>query len=150
MGVVYLARQTELNRLVALKMILAGGHAGPEGLARFLAEAEAVAGLQHPNIVQLYEAGEHDGLPYFTLEYVAGGSLDQQAARHAAGRRRKRPRLVEQLAHGMDHAHQKRHRPPRPQAGQRAAGRGRHAQDHRLRHRQARRERRGHDGDRAR
>ena len=56
-------------------MILAGEHAGPEVCARFLAEAEAVARLQHPNIVQIYEVGEHDGRPYFALEFVDGGSL---------------------------------------------------------------------------
>src|SRR5262245_3628644 len=70
MGVVYLAQQAKLNRVVALEVVLAGGHAGPEGLARFLAEAEVVAGLQHPSIVQLFEAGQHEGLHYFTLEYI--------------------------------------------------------------------------------
>jgi tRNA A-37 threonylcarbamoyl transferase component Bud32 len=75
MGVVYKARQTQLNRLVALKMILAGGYAGPEERARFKTEAEAIARLQHPNIVQIYEVGEHDGRPFFTLEFVPDGSL---------------------------------------------------------------------------
>jgi serine/threonine protein kinase/tetratricopeptide (TPR) repeat protein len=75
MGVVYKARHTTLKRLVALKMILAGGHAAASELARFLAEAQAVARLQHPNIVQVHEIGEKDGLPYFSLEYVDGGTL---------------------------------------------------------------------------
>src|SRR3954453_20792799 len=58
MGVIYLARQQQLNRLVALKMILAGGHAGPDEILRFLSEAEAVAALQHPNIVQVHEVSK--------------------------------------------------------------------------------------------
>ena len=59
----------------------------PRPSLRFLAEAEAVARLQHPNIVQIHHIGETDGLPFFELEYVDGGSLDQAARRHAAGRR---------------------------------------------------------------
>lgn len=104
MGVVYKARQTKLSRLVAVKMVLAGGHAGPEQLARFQTEAMAVASLQHPNIVQIYEVGESDGLPYFTLEFVDGGPLDKvlggkpQIPEFAA-------RLMETLAHAMDYAH---------------------------------------------
>jgi hypothetical protein len=80
MGVVYLAKQTKLNRPVALKMILEGGHAGAEELARFKTEAEAIARLQHPNIVQIFEVGEHEGRPFFSLEYCAGGSLDRKLA----------------------------------------------------------------------
>ena len=93
------------SRLVALKMILAGQYAGPQELARFRSEAEAVARLQHPHIVQIYEVGEHDGQPYFSLEFVDGGSLAQKLdgtplpPRQAA-------RLVETLARAMHAAHQ--------------------------------------------
>src|SRR4029079_10593454 len=65
MGVVYKARHLKLNRVVALKMILGGGHAGPEDRARFLAEAVAVAALQHPQVVALLDFGEHCCLPFF-------------------------------------------------------------------------------------
>jgi WD40 repeat protein len=105
MGVVYRARQSSLKRLVALKMILAGAHAGDRDLTRFRSEAEAVAQLRHPNIVQIYEVGEQDGLPYFSLEHLPGGSLAQQLngipwpARRAA-------ELVEVLAGAVHAAHQ--------------------------------------------
>jgi WD40 repeat protein/tRNA A-37 threonylcarbamoyl transferase component Bud32 len=104
MGVVYKARQLKLNRVVALKMILAGAHAGPAELARFRTEAEAIASLQHPNVVQIYDVGEQSGQPYFALEFVDGGSLEQRltgtplAARKAA-------QLVETLARAVHAAH---------------------------------------------
>jgi tetratricopeptide (TPR) repeat protein/tRNA A-37 threonylcarbamoyl transferase component Bud32 len=75
MGVVYKARQTGLNRIVALKMILAGSQASKEELQRFHTEAEAVAALQHPNIVQIHDMGVRDGRPFFSLEFCEGGSL---------------------------------------------------------------------------
>jgi serine/threonine-protein kinase len=78
MGIVYKARHLSLNRSVALKMLLAGVYAGLEQRERFLREAEAIAGLRHANIVQVHDVGDHDGRPYFTMEYVEGGSLAQQ------------------------------------------------------------------------
>jgi serine/threonine protein kinase len=78
MGVVYRARHERLNRVVALKMILGGGHASDMDLVRFLAEAEAVAKLQHPHIVQVFDCGAHDGLPFIALEYCAGGAMTRR------------------------------------------------------------------------
>ena len=78
MGVVYKARHLALKRMVALKMILGGGHVGDEERKRFRSEAEAVARLQHPNIVQVYEVGEHEGVPYAALEFVEGGTFAQR------------------------------------------------------------------------
>jgi eukaryotic-like serine/threonine-protein kinase len=80
MGVVFLARQIGLNRLVAVKMIRGGSQARPEHFSRFRIEAEAVAQLRHPNIVQIHDIGEVDGLPYFSLELLEGGSLDDRLA----------------------------------------------------------------------
>jgi WD40 repeat protein/tRNA A-37 threonylcarbamoyl transferase component Bud32 len=105
-GVVYRARHHKLNRLVALKMILKGVHADPGELARFLAEAEAVAQLQHPNIVQIFESGQHGGLPFFTLELVPGGSLAERVRRQTLPAR-EAAALVEQLARGTAYAHER-------------------------------------------
>jgi serine/threonine protein kinase len=80
MAVVYKARDLRLNRVVALKMILAGAHASPAERARFRTEAEAIARVQHADIVQIYEVGEHDGLPFLSLEFCPGGSLEQALA----------------------------------------------------------------------
>jgi eukaryotic-like serine/threonine-protein kinase len=106
MGVVYRARDERLGRLVALKMVLAGGHAGENELARFRAEAEAVACLQHPNIVQVFQVNESDGRPYFSLEYCGGGSLSAQldgTPRPPA----KAAELVATLAHAVQAAHRR-------------------------------------------
>jgi serine/threonine-protein kinase len=80
MGVVYKARHLRLNRPVALKMLLAGPYARPDELGRFLREAEAVAGLRHPNIVQVHDSGDLDGRPYFVMEYLEGGPLSGKLA----------------------------------------------------------------------
>jgi serine/threonine protein kinase/WD40 repeat protein len=106
MAVVYAAWQTGLNRLVALKMLLAGEYASTAQRARFRTEAEAVGRLQHPNIVPIYEVGEHDGRLYLSMEYMDGGSLAERLdgtprpARAAA-------ELVETLARAVHHAHQR-------------------------------------------
>ena len=78
MGVVYRAWHLRLNRAVALKMLLAGPCARPEELERFLRESQDVAGLGHPNIVQVYDMGDVEGRPYFTMELVEGGNLADQ------------------------------------------------------------------------
>jgi tRNA A-37 threonylcarbamoyl transferase component Bud32 len=104
MGVVYKARQVKLDRVVALKMILAGGHASPADLARFHTEAQAIARLQHPHIVQIFEVGAHEGHPFFSLEFCPGGSLERRlrgqplAGGTAAA-------LVHTLAQAVHHAH---------------------------------------------
>jgi WD40 repeat protein/serine/threonine protein kinase len=106
MGVIYRARDEGLNRVVALKMIGPGRASDAKALVRLRAEAAAVARLQHPNIVQIFEVGEHDGLPYLSLEFVPGGSLRQQLdgtpwpARRAA-------ELVEVVARAVDAAHER-------------------------------------------
>jgi serine/threonine protein kinase len=115
MGVVYKARHLELRRLVALKMILTGAHASEADLARFRSEAEAVARLSHPNIVQIHEIGEQGGLPSFSLEFLDGGSLAGQLdGTPWPGDRA--ARLVELLARAMKvaHAHQVVHRDLKP------------------------------------
>src|SRR5205085_7580364 len=105
MGVVYQALQVRLDRIVALKMILHADHAGVEERQRFRSEATAIARLQHPNIVQVFEVGEHEGKPFFSLEYCPGGSLDRKLAgtplepREAAA-------LVRTLALAVQAAHQ--------------------------------------------
>ena len=80
MGIVYKAWHLRLHRPVAVKMLLAGPFARPQELERFVREAQAAAGLNHPNIVQIYEVGNAEGRPYFTMEFVEGGSLAQKLA----------------------------------------------------------------------
>ncbi|MFL5339244.1 MAG: serine/threonine-protein kinase, partial [Gemmataceae bacterium] len=105
MGVVYKARQRALHRHVALKMIIAGEYANAQACVRFLSEAEAIARLHHPNIIQIYELGRHKNVPFFSLELLEGGSLDRildgrpQAPAEAA-------RKIEILARAMQTAHQ--------------------------------------------
>jgi hypothetical protein len=106
MGVVYKATDQRLKRLVALKMIGAGGQAAAADLARFRTEAEAIARFQHPNIVQVHEIGEYEGKPFFSLEFCIEGSLSQKTngiplpPKDAA-------QVVETLARAVDYAHQR-------------------------------------------
>jgi WD40 repeat protein/serine/threonine protein kinase len=106
MGVVYRAEQVRPKRVVALKMILAGDHAGAQELARFRREAEAVAQLEHPNVVHIYEVGECAGLPYFSLEYVSGGSLAANL-RGTPLPPRTAAEFVKTLARAMHYAHER-------------------------------------------
>src|SRR5215831_5552041 len=104
MGVVYKARQIALDRLVALKMMLAGAYATPEETARFRIEAQAAARLDHANIVRIYHCDEHEGLPFFSMELISGGSLVPRIAGlawHAPAA----AHLMHTLALAIHHAH---------------------------------------------
>jgi serine/threonine protein kinase len=106
MGVVYKARDVRRNRFVAIKMILVGSHAGQLELARFRTESQAIARLEHPNIVKLYETGESGGRPYFSLEFVERGSLADQLD-GTPWPARKAARLMRTLARAVHHAHER-------------------------------------------
>ncbi len=104
MGIVYKARQTSLGRVVALKMILAGQLASEAEVARFRTEAEAAAGLQHPNIVAIHEVGQHHGQHYFSMDYVAGPSLGDLARLGPLAPRRAAA-YVRTIAEAIHYAH---------------------------------------------
>jgi WD40 repeat protein len=105
MGIVWKARQVSLNRVVALKMILAGHHASEADVKRFQSEAEAAANLDHPNIVPIHDVGTHDGQHYFSMKYIDGGNLSPRVSQLV-----KDPKAAVQLlatvARAVHHAHQ--------------------------------------------
>src|SRR5262245_53102488 len=105
MGVVFRARHLPLKRVVALKMLLAGPYAGPLERGRFRREAEAVARLRHPNVVQVYDVGDSAGRPYYSMEYIEGGSLAQKLA-GAPQPARQAAQLLATLAGAVQAAHQ--------------------------------------------
>jgi tetratricopeptide (TPR) repeat protein len=108
MGVVYRARQASLNRIVAVKMILAGQLASPADVQRFRAEAEAAANLQHPNIVAIHEVGEHEGQHYFSMDYIEGRNLAQviSAGEFRISDFERAARYVKTIAEAIHYAHQ--------------------------------------------
>ena len=115
MGIVYKARHVRSERLVALKLLRDGALAGSEERARFRIEAEAAARMRHPNVVQIYDVGEHQGRPHFAMEFVQGGSLDK----HLAGQPQpaaQAAELVRLLARAVQHAHEQQvvHRDLKP------------------------------------
>jgi tetratricopeptide (TPR) repeat protein len=105
MGAVYKVWQVRLKRVVAVKVIRADAYADSGAAARFQAEAEAAARLQHPNIVQVFEVGEHEGTAYLVLEYQAGGGLDRRLAGMLQDPNDS-ARLIETLARAIHYAHQ--------------------------------------------
>lgn len=106
MGVVYRARHVRLQRVVALKMMLAGEFAGSDGLRRFHAEAEVVAALDHPSIVPIYDVGAHDGHAYYAMKLIDGPSLRERIGDYA-GNAEEAARIVITVARAVHHAHQR-------------------------------------------
>src|SRR5262249_1388545 len=99
-------RQPGLSRVAAIKVILAGAHAGPREVERFRREAESAAQLDHPNIVRVYEVGEHDGHPFCAMEFVGGGTLSRRM-NGATWPPRPAAELVALLARAVQHAHER-------------------------------------------
>src|SRR5262249_30865703 len=106
MGVVWRARQISLNRIVALKMILAGGFASPAGVPPVRAEAEAAGNLDHPNILPIHDVGEHLGQHYLSMKLIRGRSLADAVA-ELVNDPPAAVRLVAQVARAVHHAHQR-------------------------------------------
>ena len=104
MGVVYKARQSRLNRTVALKMILSGQLASRDDVQRFYIEAEAAASLEHPGIVPIYEIGEHEGQHFFSMGFIDGAGLDVQV-REGLMHPRKAAAVTQQVCEAIAYAH---------------------------------------------
>ena len=105
MGVVFQARQVSLNRVVALKMILAGQLASDTDVKRFYTEAEAAANLDHPGIVPIFEVGQHEGQHYFSMGFIEGQSLSQRLADGPLPAR-EAAELVRRVSEAIEYAHQ--------------------------------------------
>ena len=132
MGVVFKARQQNLKRMVALKMILAGRLADNADVERFQREAQAAGRLKHPNIVPVHEIGEHDGRHYFTMDLVEGQSL-AEAIREETLAPRVAAKLVSAVAEAVHYAHEQRHDSPRSEARQHSVGFGESTSHYRFR-----------------
>lgn len=105
MGIVYKAKQNSLNRIVALKMILSGKLASAADVVRFRQEAETAANLDHPHVMPIYEVGQHEGHPYFSMKLAYGGPLSSHIGEYVR-EPRAAARLMEQIARGVHYAHQ--------------------------------------------
>ncbi|MEI8064366.1 MAG: serine/threonine-protein kinase, partial [Verrucomicrobiota bacterium] len=106
MSVVYRARQRGLDRIVALKILQGGATASAEQLQRFMQEAHAAARIQHPNIVLIHDFGTQNGQHYFTMDYIAGGSLSDRLAKGPIPPR-EALEIVRQTANALQHAHER-------------------------------------------
>ncbi len=111
MGAVYKARQLNLDRIVALKLLPLGAWSGPELLQRFRAEAKAAAALQHPNIVAVHDVGEHQGQPYFSMDYVEGCTL-AELVRDQPLPPKRAAAYLKTIAEAVHYAHPTRHPSP--------------------------------------
>lgn len=107
MGIVYRAQQISLNRTVALKMLLRGQFASESDQARFQAEAEAAAALDHPNIVPVYEVGSHENHAFFSMKFIPGQTLSQRLAVEGPLEAREAARILALVARGIDYAHRR-------------------------------------------
>ena len=101
---VYRARQRSLNRTVAIKLLVSGAYSSESLLRRFQIEAESAAGLQHPGIVAIHECGEHDGQPYYAMEYVKGRNLSEVSNGQPLAPRRAAT-YVRSIADAVQYAH---------------------------------------------